>query len=364
LATKGKHKSVYFANNSQQGNKATRQQGKDFMGLTSTPPRIPVIHIGMPKTATKTLQWRLFSGHSEIFYLGRFDGPKFQKYHKKYDYCRDAYVQSLMNQIAYGRVDNPNYEECKKALTKIITPALKNNLLPVWSWESHFLAPLEIIQARAKNLKMVFDKAKIIINIRNPIDLVESHYFQKIKVDNVGGDKYRKFFPYYQPIDNWLHDNYDEYILCPLQYADIIQALAKQFGKDNVHVFLFEELTYKPRDYISRICHVMEINPEEGINLYGDKVENRRWTQNQINELIKTTKSIPKKIIYNFSCVRKRRKLLGLDKYNMSIVYGKNAQANISSEWQEKIFNQTRQGNLWLQENYNLPLDKYKYYNH
>ena len=24
------------------------------MGLTSTPPRIPVIHIGMPKAATKT----------------------------------------------------------------------------------------------------------------------------------------------------------------------------------------------------------------------------------------------------------------------------------------------------------------------
>jgi len=84
LATKGKHKSVYFANNSQQGNKATRQQGKDFMGLTSTPPRIPVIHIGMPKTATKTLQWGLFNGHSEIYYLGRFDGPQFRSDHKKF----------------------------------------------------------------------------------------------------------------------------------------------------------------------------------------------------------------------------------------------------------------------------------------
>jgi len=32
------------------------------MGLTSTPPRIPVIHIGMPKTASKTLQWGLLVG--------------------------------------------------------------------------------------------------------------------------------------------------------------------------------------------------------------------------------------------------------------------------------------------------------------
>ena len=327
----------------------------------TTPARIPVIHIGIPKTATKTLQWRLFSCHSEIFYLGRFDGPKYQKNHKKFDYCRDAFVQDLIQRIALDYPDTPNYEECKKALTKIITPALKNNLLPVWSWESHYIASLEIIQTRAKNLKMVFDKAKIIINIRNPIDLVESLYFQKIKLNNVGSKQQRTFSPYYKPIDKWLDDNYDEYIVYHIQYADIIQALAQQFGKENVHVFMFEELTNKPRDYIRRICHVMEINPEEGLNLCGDKIENRRWTQNQINELIKTTKSIPKKIIYSFSGGRKRRKLLGLDKYNMPINYGKNAQANISPEWQEKIFNQIREGQLWLQDNYKLPLDKYGY---
>ena len=124
---------------------------------------------------------------------------------------------------------------------------------------------------------------------------------------------------------------------------------------------MFEELTNNPRDYIRRICHVMEINPEEGLNLCGDKIENKRWTENKINERIKTNKSISKKIIFSFSGGRKRRKLLGLDKYNMPINYGKNAQANISPEWQEKIFNQTRQGQLWLQENYKLPLDKYGY---
>jgi len=182
------------------------------VSLSSTPPRTPVIHIGMPKTATKTLQWRLFSGHSEIFYLGRFDGPKFGAKHRKYDFCRDEFVQDFIQRIALNHHCTPDYEECKKALTKIITPAINNNLLPVWSWESHFIVPLEIIQVRAKNLKMVFDKAKIIINIRNPIDLVESFYFQKIKVDNVGAKQGRTFFPYYKPIDNWLHDNYDDHM--------------------------------------------------------------------------------------------------------------------------------------------------------
>jgi len=70
------------------------------MGLTSTPPRIPVIHIGMPKTATKTLQWRLFIAHSEIFCLGQFDGPKFGKDHKKYDY----YAILKQNQLNLHRL--------------------------------------------------------------------------------------------------------------------------------------------------------------------------------------------------------------------------------------------------------------------
>ena len=333
------------------------------MGLTSTPPRIPVIHIGMPKTATKTLQWRLFIGHSEIYFLGRFDGPgpKYQKYRKKYDYCRDVLVQSLMNEIAYGRVGNPNYEKCKKILAKILATASENNLLPVWSWESYTTDCLQNNKVRAHNLKMVFGKAKIIINIRNPIGLIESAYFQQLKKHNAGSIRNFRFLPYYQTINNWLRDNYDGQILNHLQYAETIQAYIEEFGKENVHVFLFEDLIDNQRNYFIRLCDAMGINSEEGIMLCSEKVENARWTTNQTSELIKITQSIKKSLSFSLSGRKKRRLLLNLNEHGRPINPGKKAHANISPEWQEKIFNQTRQGHLWLQENYKLPLDKYGY---
>jgi len=315
----------------------------------------------MPKTATKTLQWGLFNGHSEIYYLGRFDGPKFQKYHKKYDYCRDAYVQSLMNQIAYGRVDNPNYEECKKILIKILAPASEKNLLPVWSWESYTTGNLQNSKVRAHNLKMVFGKAKIIITIRNPIRLIESAYFQQLKKYNAGSLKRFRFLPYYQTINNWLRDNYDGQILNHLHYAETIQAYVEEFGKENVHVFLFEDLIDNQRNYFIRLCDALGINSEEGIMLCNEKVENTRWTTNQTNELIKITQSIKKTLSFSLSGRKKRRLLLNLNEHGWPINPGKKAHAHISPEWQEKIFNQTRQGHLWLQENYKLPLDKYGY---
>jgi len=330
------------------------------MELNTTPARIPVIHIGMPKTATKTLQWGLFIGHSEIYYLGRFNGPQFRSY-KKYDCCRDAYVQSLMNQITYGHVDNPNYKKCKKILTKILAPASEKNLLPVWSWESYTTDNLQINKVRAHNLKMVFGKAKIIIIIRNPIRLIESAYFQQLKKYNGGSIRRFRFLPYYQTINNWLRDNYDGQILNHLQYAETIQAYIEEFGKENVHVFLFEDLLDNQRNYFIRLCEAMGINSEEGIMLCNENVENTRWTTNQINELIKITQSIKKTLSFSLSGRKKRRLLLNLNKQGLPINPGKKAHAHISPEWQEKIFNQTRQGHLWLQENYKLPLDKYGY---
>ncbi|HDS16664.1 MAG TPA: hypothetical protein ENN66_08705 [Proteobacteria bacterium] len=100
--------------------------------------RLPVIHIGMPKTATKTLQWRLFAGHSEIYYLGRFDGPFFQGRYRRFEACRDATVFKLMQGVAYGEVYAPDFAACRELYADISMHAAKENLAPVWSWESYF----------------------------------------------------------------------------------------------------------------------------------------------------------------------------------------------------------------------------------
>jgi len=332
------------------------------MEVNSTPERIPVIHIGMPKTATKTLQWRLFSAHSKVFYLGRFDGAYFQGKYRQFDRCRDASVQALMRQIAYGNVYSPDFAKCRKLLEQIIAPALEKNLLPVWSWESYSTDILAKRRVRARNLKRVFGEARIIMSLRNPIALLESAYFQQLNRDNVGSRGMRGRSPYYRLIDDWLHDNFDGEILPHLQYAETIQAYIDQFGVENVHVFLFEDLIADHDRFFRQICDVMGIDAEEGIRLVRGKIDNSRWTIKQVEALEHIVGSCMKSLSFRFASKKTRRKLLGLGKGGTPLEAGGSARAQISPEWQKQIFRTTRQGNLWLQEFYGLPLEKYGYF--
>jgi hypothetical protein len=332
------------------------------MQMCATPERIPVIHIGMPKTATKTLQCQLFSAHSEIFYLGRFDGPYFQGKYRQFDCCRDASVQTLMGQIAYGDVYSADFTECRKLLEQIIAPALAKNLLPVWSWESYSTDILAKRRVRARNLKQVFKEARIIITLRNPISLLESAYFQQLKRDNVGARGKFGRPPYYQLIDDWLHHNFDGEILPHLQYAETIQAYVDQFGFENIHVFLFEDLMADQLHFFRQICDVMGIGAEEGIRLVRGKIDNIRWSTKQIEALAEIVGSRMKSIVFRFASKKTRRELLGLGMGGIPVAAGEKARARISPEWQKKIFRTTRQGNLWLQEFYGLPLEKHGYF--
>ena len=93
----------------------------------------PVIHIGMPKTATKTLQWRIFAQHSEIYYLGRFDGEPFHGKYKQYKACRDATVFQLMSNIAYRGYRRPNIQKCRDLLERYLAENNQSRQIPVWS---------------------------------------------------------------------------------------------------------------------------------------------------------------------------------------------------------------------------------------
>lgn len=331
------------------------------MEVNSTPERIPVIHIGMPKTATTTLQRRLFSAHSEVFYLGRLDGAYFRRKYRQFDYCRDASVQALMLQIAYGDVYNPDFTECRKLFGQIVEPALEKNLLPVWSWESYSTDILAKRRVRARNLRQVFGEARIIMTLRNPISLLESAYFQQLKRDNVGARGKRGRSPYYRLIDDWLHDNFDGEILPHLQYAETIQVYVDQFGIKNVHVFLFEDLIADHDRFFRQICDVMGVSAEEGIRLVRGKIDNSRWTTWQIEALEHIVGSRMKSLSFRFASKQTRLKLLGLVKGGKPFMVGGKARAQISPEWQKQIFRTIRQGNLWLQESYGLQLEKYGY---
>lgn len=324
--------------------------------------RRPVIHIGMPKTATKTFQWRLFAHHSEIFYLGRFDGSYFGKAYRRYDKCRDGDVQTIMKEIAYDNVYNPDIARCRSLLDKVLRPAIEQDLLPVWSWESYSTDILAKRRVRAKNLKRVFGDAKIIMTLRNPVQLLESAYFQQLQRDNVGARAVRGRPPYLPTIDKWLKSGWNGEVLPHIQYADTLQAYVDQFGRDNVHVLLFEDLKADSIAFYRAVCRIMEIDDEEGVRLMAEKSDNERWTVNQVEALAKIRSSPVRILRFCLADKPARKTMIGLQRNNVPLVAGEKAKAPIAEEWRRRIYQQTEKGNRWIEEMFGLDLGAHGYF--
>ena len=322
--------------------------------------RKPLIHIGMPKTATKTLQWRLFSRHREVFYLGRYDGQQFVE-HQRFNCCRDKDVQTLMHQIAHGPVYNPDFNLCEQIYKNIQETARVANLVPVWSWESYSTDVLSKRQIRARNLRRVFGDANILMVIRNPISLLESAYYQHIKRENVSTTLGYFTPPYYQTINEWLRDNFHGEILPHLQYAETAQVFVKHFGRENVHVLLFEDLVANEEEFYRGVCRLMQIDADEGMALVSGERENERWTKEQVDVLARTVNSPIRSFFYRLKSRAQRLRLLGLDGYGVPLQAGERARAMISPAWKEEIFKTTCEGNRWLEEQFQLPLHKHAY---
>lgn len=323
--------------------------------------RTAVIHIGMPKTATKTLQWRLFSQHSEIFYLGRFDGPQFKKEHRRFQACRNQLVQSVMDEIAYTNVANPDFDKCRTLLTEALRPAVEQARVPVWSWESYSTDTLLRRRLRARNLKKVFGDAKILITLRHPVTLLESAYLQQLKRDNVGpGGKIGRP-PFYKSIANWLESEWDREVRHHLEYAETIREYSNLFGIERMHVLLFEDLGRDSTAFFSQACAVLDVSAEEGLRLVAGERDNSRWTQFQLDTLKKIHGSPWQSLKFRLAKTRQRRTMLGLGAYGDPIVQGPKACLHIPPEWRTRILAATREGNRWLSSTFNLPLDRLGY---
>mgnify|MGYP006293528469 CR=1 FL=1 len=323
---------------------------------------MPLIHIGMPKTATKTLQWRLFSQHREIFYLGRYDGPQFRKQYRKYDACRNTEVQTLMHEIAYSRVVHPDFDKCTALLKKILEPAQEKHLIPVWSWESYATDSLGKRRMRARNLKRVFGRAKILMVLRNPVSLLESAFLQQLKRDNVGPGARSFRGPFFCSIDDWVRREWRTNVKQHLEYAETIRVYVDHFGVENVHVRLFEELLADSRKFFEDICVLLDVNSEEGLRLVSGKQDNTRWTQHQLQTLQAVHQSPLKCLRFRFANRKTRREMLGLDSGGAPAIVGPKTRVRISGPWRKKIMQSTRQGNQWLVQLFNLPLQQYGYF--
>lgn len=324
--------------------------------------KIPVIHIGMPKTATKTLQWRIFAQHSEIFYLGRFDGAPFKGKYRPYRACRDETVLEIMNEIAYDNISNPDVKACRQLLDQYLLAHNPDDKLPVWSWESYSTDSRRSRQFRAKNLRQVFGDAKILMTIRHPVALLESAFLQQLRRDNIAGGYIRGKGVFYCSIDNWVTRDFLGDVSNHLDYSETVRMYIEEFGQGNVRVLAFEELLRDKEAFYQQICDFMAIDLEEAMSLVKGHVDNSRWSQIQLDKLNNIDRSPFAAMRFRFASRRTRKAMLNLAKNGEPLKFSQKARVEISQNLRKQIMERTEEGNKWLDDAFNLGLQAYGYY--
>jgi hypothetical protein len=313
------------------------------------------VHIGLPKTATTTLQRGLFANHPEIEFLGKRAGHRADPRLRR---CSSTAAFRLANQLFWDHVQSIDIDEAKRLYREEILPTTLPNRTPVFSFEGLAASGLEIRKAVAQNLRDVFGSCRIIIGIRRPVDLVEALYFQRLKRRHLGVEAGRFGLLRSPSAEEWLESVIGGFELADhLDYARTIRVFVEALGRTNVAVFTLEHLKADPDDFARSLCEFLCIDAAKGVRLLEGRRHNVRLTQPVVDRMLHFERTGIHSAIYAMSGRAIRKRILRVSRNERSA----DARLSISQEAHESIEARTREGNRWITQEWGLPLKEYGY---
>lgn len=302
------------------------------------------IHIGLPKTATSSLQQGLFHRHSGIQYLGK---------------PLSAPIKKLVGAISH--LDEIEYEEseCSQIFDQHVKPLYDRGKPVVLSIEGLSAEYRTDRAAIASRLRRIFGgKTKILICIREQLDIMESAYLSELRS-----------YPFrinYCSFTEYVESIYSRYVgfrnvgepchravqhfeignrLSRWMYYELAETYVKNFGDDNVTIVLYEEFKNDMISFTRMLCRFLCIDEGEGIQLMKEcQPINVRFSNMEMN------------LILRFKSFNLFRRML--KKVNLNLCKAKPA---LSAEWRHRVRDLYRDSNHRLMIGYNLPLDRHDY---
>ena len=199
----------------------------------------PGLHIGLPKTGTKLLQWHLFSNHPQIHYLGIFHGNRKHRRSPREETFRDDHVQEMLQGIVVGDIANPDLATSRRLARERVLPHLEHGRVPLWSQETLSMDSEISRRRRAENLWRIFGRCRVLLTLRHPVRLVESTYGLMLRRENI----YRRSGrTWYKSVDEWFEEQLQGEIFPHLDYLRTYEIYRELFGEECVKVVLFEDL--------------------------------------------------------------------------------------------------------------------------
>lgn len=212
-----------------------------------------IIHIGLPKTATTTIQENIFyKAHKKglIHYLGRA--------HAEEHYY--PIEHEIINPILF--FSDPKFEankyQIKTKLESIIhsinheTIIISDEFLSSTDMRLHGYNTLRT----AQRLQFLFSKfnTEVVIVLRNQYDMIHSAYVQSYYL--------QEQFSQTDTFDKFLDFNLNRFPKSDfmiLDYYTIISTYRKIFAPDKIHVLLFEDFKRNKRVFYSKLAEVFNL---------------------------------------------------------------------------------------------------------
>lgn len=286
------------------------------------------LHLGYPRTGSKTLQFHLFPLHKNINYIGRF--PREKEPHLKF-----IYDLILFNDLQFEENKKSILEEFNKIkLYEDKVNLISDEFIILHQCIYNYEATVERTVKRFNEICIKKQlRLKVFFNIRNQKDIIKSLYFatnpefgHSLKFNSLDLINHIKSIKTNNEVANFLE---------VFNYEKIISKLEKIIGTENLKILIYEEFKDNNKLYIKNLVDYLGIDYFEAESLLKNKHEHKK--EEYMNEEIAMNNNyniIKAKLIKNF--IKLKFNPLKLKQYIRNILRLLNNKSKLSSDEKKK----------------------------
>jgi hypothetical protein len=298
-----------------------------------------LIHIGLPKCASTTLQDRLFAPNEKFIYLGRIKNG-----------YRDGETREVFERITFQDSLEYDADATASLLRSLCAKAAAPERPILVSAESLSVEGRADRRLIAERLHRLLAPAKILIVLRAQPAMLQSLYLNHLRAS---GQRVVAF-------EQWLEQTYGgvrftDLHRVGLNYEPLVRIYEDVFGADNVVVVPFEQIKDEGSAFFRVLADLLDMSPADVNACFQTNVDNQRMSGRQLLAL-----HIQDRLPSGTNLARLGRRVLPPAVYEPArrfVTGGRRVTSpQFSDRWQARIAATCAQGNARLALRKNIPL--------